>query len=154
MSLGIPGGASGKEPSCQSWRCRRCRFHSWIRKIRWRRAWQPTPVFLPGEFHGRSSLTGYSPRNHKESDTIEAMQAARIHEVSLGRTSFGMLSFENVLEEKSKCVYVCVCACKHTPSMAMLPSELSFHPALEFSLVKKAYKCTEFEKKCHRIPPW
>ena len=51
-------------------------------------------TFLPGEFHGRSSLTGYSPRSHKESDTIEAMQAARIHEVSLGRTSFGMLSFD------------------------------------------------------------
>ena len=38
----------------------------------WRRAWQPTPVFLPGESHGRGSLVGYSPSGHKESDMTEA----------------------------------------------------------------------------------
>ena len=38
----------------------------------WRREWQPTMVFLPGEFHGQRSLEGYSPRGHKESDTTEA----------------------------------------------------------------------------------
>ena len=32
----------------------------------WRRAWQPTPVFLPGEFHGQRSMAGYSPRGLKE----------------------------------------------------------------------------------------
>ena len=32
----------------------------------WRRKWQPTPVFLPGEFHGWRSLAGYSPRGYKE----------------------------------------------------------------------------------------
>ena len=36
-----------------------------------RRQWQPTPVLLPGESHGRRSLVGYSPRGHKESDTTE-----------------------------------------------------------------------------------
>ena len=40
-------------------------------KIPWRRAWQCTPVFLPGESHGRRSLAGYSPWGHKESDIIE-----------------------------------------------------------------------------------
>ena len=39
----------------------------------WRRKWQPTPVFLPGKFHGQRSLTGYSPWGHKESDTIEQL---------------------------------------------------------------------------------
>ena len=34
-----------------------------------RREWQPTPVFLPREFHGQRSLVGYSPWGHKESDT-------------------------------------------------------------------------------------
>ena len=34
-------------------------------------AWQPTPVFLPGEFHGQRSLMGYSPQGHKELDTTE-----------------------------------------------------------------------------------
>ena len=42
---------------------------SWISP--WRRAWQPTPVFLPGESHGQRSLVGYSPRSHKGSDTTE-----------------------------------------------------------------------------------
>ena len=41
------------------------------RKIPWRRKWQPTPVFLPGEFHGQRSLAGYSLWNRKESDTTE-----------------------------------------------------------------------------------
>ena len=33
----------------------------WVRKIPWRRKWQPTPVFLPGKTHGEGSLVGYSP---------------------------------------------------------------------------------------------
>ena len=40
--------ASGEETPCQ---CRRHRFYPWVRKIPWRRAWQPTSVFLPGESH-------------------------------------------------------------------------------------------------------
>ena len=44
---------------------------TWVEKILWRRKWQPTPVFLPGKFHGERSLVGYSPRSHKELDTIE-----------------------------------------------------------------------------------
>ena len=46
-----PFGVSGKEPACQSRHsCREClRFNLWVRKIPWKRAWQPTPVFSPGE---------------------------------------------------------------------------------------------------------
>ena len=57
---GFPGGASGKETSCQCCRCKRHESNPWIRKIPWRRAWQPTPVFLPGESYGQRSLPGYS----------------------------------------------------------------------------------------------
>ena len=46
---------------------------SLVRKIPWRRKWQPTPVFLPGESHGWRSLVGYSPRGCKESDTTEQL---------------------------------------------------------------------------------
>ena len=53
--------------------CRKPRFDSWVGKIPWRRKWQPTPVFLPGESHGRRSLVGYSPRGHKELDTTERL---------------------------------------------------------------------------------
>ena len=63
-------GTGGQESACQ------CRKHNetrdpWVGKSPWRRAWQPTPVFLPGESHGQRSLEGYSPRGHKELDTTE-----------------------------------------------------------------------------------
>ena len=45
---GFPGGASGKEPTCQVRRHKRCGFDPWVGKIPWKRKWQPTPVFLPG----------------------------------------------------------------------------------------------------------
>ena len=50
-------GASDKESACQF---RRRRFVPWVGKIPWRRKWQPTPIFLPGESHGQRSLVGYS----------------------------------------------------------------------------------------------
>ena len=37
-------------------------FDPWVKKMLWRRKWQPTPVFLPGKSHGQRSLVGYSPR--------------------------------------------------------------------------------------------
>ena len=45
--------------------CKRHGFNPWLWKIPWRRAWQLTPVFLPGEFHAQKSLVGYSPWGHK-----------------------------------------------------------------------------------------
>ena len=69
--MGLPGGASGKEPACQCKRHRRHMFDPWVRKISWRRAWQPIPVFLPGEAHGQRSLGGYSPWDYKELDITE-----------------------------------------------------------------------------------
>ena len=50
---------------------------SWVGKILWRREWQPTPVFLPGEPHGQRSVAGYSPWGHKESDTTERLTHMR-----------------------------------------------------------------------------
>ena len=47
--LGFSGGTSGKEPTCQCRRHKGCGFDPWVGKIPWRRTWQPTPVFLPGE---------------------------------------------------------------------------------------------------------
>ena len=41
--------------------CRRHWFDPWVGEIPWRRAWQPTPIFLRGESHGQRSLVGYSP---------------------------------------------------------------------------------------------
>ena len=78
---GLPGGTSGKEPICQCRRCERSEFNAWIGKILWRRAWQPTPVFMPAESHGQRSLVGYSPQDHKESDTTKVTENARTSSV-------------------------------------------------------------------------
>ena len=51
--------------------CRRPGFDPWIGKLPWRRAWQSTPVFLPGESPWTEEPGGYSPRGHKGSDTTE-----------------------------------------------------------------------------------
>ena len=51
----------GKELICQCRRLKRRGKDPWVRKILWRRARQPSPVFLPGESHGQRSIVGYSP---------------------------------------------------------------------------------------------
>ena len=64
---------------CLSWwlngriflQCRRRRLDPWVGRIPWRRKWQPTPEFLPGEFHGQRSLAGYSPWSPKEMEMTE-----------------------------------------------------------------------------------
>ena len=72
MHPGFPGGPVGKEPACQRRRHKRRGFDPGVGEISWKKAWQPTPVFLPREFHGQRSLMGYSPWGWKESDTTEA----------------------------------------------------------------------------------
>ena len=67
---------SGKESTSQ---CRRRKFNPWWRKIPWGRKWQPTTIFLPGKFHGQSSLVGYGPRGSKESYTTEQLKHTHIH---------------------------------------------------------------------------
>ena len=62
----------GKESACQCKRHKRRGFNPWAGKIPWRRAWQPTPVFLSGEFHGQRSLQ------------------ATVHGVTMSRTQLNM----------------------------------------------------------------
>ena len=52
---GFCGGSAGKESACQCRRHKRCRFDPWFGKIPWRRTWQPTLVFLPGESMDRGA---------------------------------------------------------------------------------------------------
>ena len=58
---GLPGGVSGKELAYQCRRHEKLGFDSWVRKILWRRAWRPAPVFLPVESQRQRSPAGYSP---------------------------------------------------------------------------------------------
>jgi len=64
--MGLPRWPSGKEMVCQ---CRRWGFNPRVRKIPWRRKWQPTPVFLLRKAHRQRSLTGYNPWDCTESGT-------------------------------------------------------------------------------------
>ena len=63
--FGFPSGSDGKRIFPQ---CGKYEIDPWARKIPWRRAWQPTPVFLPRESPGQRSLVGYNPWGLKESD--------------------------------------------------------------------------------------
>ena len=58
----LPRWLRGKESACQG---RKYRFNPWLRKIPWRRQWQPSPVFLLEKSHGQRSLAGYSPCGRK-----------------------------------------------------------------------------------------
>ena len=71
--MGLPWWLSDKRILLK---CRRCGFYPWVRKIPWRRKWQPPPVFLPGKSRGQWSLEGYSPYGSQELDTTEQ---ARMH---------------------------------------------------------------------------
>ena len=77
LVLGFPGGASGKEPTCQCRRCKRQGFDSWVGKIPLEKEMQLSPVFLPEESHGQRSVACKrvapfaSPWSDKESDTTE-----------------------------------------------------------------------------------
>ena len=57
----VAGGSLGAQQQRISLQCRRCKrrgFPPWVGKLPWRRAWQPSPVFLPGESHGQRTLLG------------------------------------------------------------------------------------------------
>ena len=66
---------SSKESPCR--RHRKCRFNPWVVKIPWRRKWQPTPVFWPGESHGL-----YFPWAGKKSDTTEQISLSKLYQAS------------------------------------------------------------------------
>ena len=70
---GFPGDAVVKNPPANAGDARG--FDPWVRKILWKRKWQPTPVFLPGKSPKQRSLAGYSPWDSKELDTTAHTQA-------------------------------------------------------------------------------
>ena len=69
MLVGFPGGSDGEESTCNAGAL----VPSLCQEDPWRRTWEPTPVFLPGESHGQKSLEGYSPWGHKELDVTERL---------------------------------------------------------------------------------
>ena len=92
--MGFPGGSAGKESACNAGDPGSV---PGLGRFPWRRAWQPTPVFFPGESHKQRSLAAYSPWGHKESDATEQL-------------TFSLHTWEEKLK-KNVCVCVCVCVC-------------------------------------------
>ena len=74
--IGLPRWFSGQGICLLCRRCRRHGFDSCVRKIPWRRAWQPTPVFLLENAMDKRSLMGYI--RSKELDITEAIEQAHI----------------------------------------------------------------------------
>ena len=70
---GKPQWLSGQRIHLQFRRHKRHGFNHWVMKIPWRRAQQPTPVFMPGKSNGQRSLAGCNPKGHQESDTTEQL---------------------------------------------------------------------------------
>ena len=71
--MSFPGGSDGEESACNEG------FNPWVGKIPWRRERLPTPVFLPGEFHGQRTLLGYSSWGCQESDITEWLTLSLSH---------------------------------------------------------------------------
>ena len=93
----FPGGTSGKEPTCQSRRHKRRGFDPWVGKMAWRRTWQPTPVVLPGEYHGQKSLVGYSPsRLHHNLTQVSTHTHTHTHTHARTHIMKGYLLYFNV----------------------------------------------------------
>ena len=75
LSQGSHGGSDGKVSARNAGDLR---FYPWFGNIPWRREWQPTPIFLPGEFHGQQSLAGHNPWDYKELDMTRRLTLPKI----------------------------------------------------------------------------
>ena len=79
-------------------------FDPWVGKIPWRKVWQSTAVFLPGEAHRQRGLAGYSPWGHTELDATQV--TARMHAYFLSSPQLG-----TAVQVKADLVAVCVSVC-------------------------------------------
>ena len=85
--------------------CGRPGFNPWVGKIPWRRKWQPTPVFLPGESHGQRSLAGCSPWGLKELDITERLSLTHSFHI-LGVFSMKLIMSHFLGYAKNKVIFL------------------------------------------------
>ena len=116
--MGFPSGANDEEPACQCRRHKRHGFDPWVGKIPWWRAWQPIPIFLPGEAHGWRSLAGYSLQSHKSQTRLKGLSThIWSHLLSLLRHS--QHGSQTVESQLSECMYN-----RHLSCLSSIPSSL------------------------------
>ena len=116
-------GDPGLRSELRWWRiCLQC--DPCIGKIPWRREWQLTPVFLPGEFHGQRSLAGYTPWGRKESDLTEwlrpsllslVIQWLKIHLAVQGTLVWSLVQEDSTCLRATKPVCLSYWACALEP---------------------------------------
>ena len=149
---GFPSWLSGKEFAFQ---CRKCVFNPRVRKIPWRKKWQPTPVFLPGKSHGQRSLVGCSPWGHKGSDTTKDLHTWHSRQWLLFtiHTSYSFFPVFTWFFTFRSCVCVCVCvcmcvctcACIHVCNiMAFWKSNVDRRHNWGVSIMTNILKCSKF----------
>ena len=66
--------------------CKRPGFHPWVMRIPWRRKWLPTPILLPGEFHGQRNPSGYSPQGQKSQTQLSDLACMHVGRASISRS--------------------------------------------------------------------
>ena len=113
-----PTGARGKKPACQFQRHKRHGFEPSIGKILWRRASQPTPVFLPGESYGQRSLEGYSSQVAKSRTQLKRLSThaciyiyVHIKYTYVGDQKHNYISFKSHLKILNICLKYCDYCC-------------------------------------------
>ena len=119
LYIKLPRWLSGQEFACQCRRGRRLGFDPWVRKIPWRRKWQPSPVFWPGKSHGQRSLVDYSPWGRKESDMTERLH---FHFLCLQFLHSWALWISPRLKTCDWCPYMysCIDICKNTHTQTFI----------------------------------
>ena len=111
-----------------------CSSNSKVGKFLWRREWQSTPVFLPGEFHGQKSLAGYSPWGGKESDTTERL--TYIHNIHIH--SFPLPIFPIELYEFF-IYFTCVCYPLSRVRLFVTPRTVAHQASLSMEYSRQEY---------------
>ena len=129
IGRGFPAGSVVENPPAEQER----QVQSWVRKILWGRTWQPTPVFLPGEFHGQRYLAGYSSWCLKELDITEQFSLS-LTVISLNKLAekknwlslsylFSSVQFSSVAQS---CSTFCDPMNRNTPGLRVLHQHLDF----------------------------
>ena len=90
--------------------CGRLGLDPWVRKIPWRRNWQPSPVLLTGKSHGQRSLVNYRPWGHKESDTTERLTTTLMNVTRDMKQDIWVNFILNIFKLY---IYIHICVCKY-----------------------------------------
>ena len=103
-SRDFPGGTSGKESAYQCRRCQRCVFSPSVEKIPWSRKWQPTPVFLPGEFHGQRFIILSTQMKNKHTQNKDNIFNLTVQYLEKYSSTVQQLAHGLASSEQARCV--------------------------------------------------